>query len=139
MLDFREEFVATLAITVVATVGLLFTEPYSDFEFRDLFLRVFAVTFGIQLFWDIIIYPLFVSPLRHLPRVKVSNLASLAHLSSYKLMTRRPYDANLNFRAFLLTQRLSSILPVVAFRCIGSRRFPMMASSTSAIHSIAAI
>lgn len=76
VLLFKEELMANLALSVVATVGLVWVGQFPGWTFKSLFGCVFAVNFGVQLFWDVLIYPYFVSPLRNLPRVPVS----LSHL-----------------------------------------------------------
>jgi hypothetical protein len=72
MFSFGEEFMVNLAITLAETIALAFTGYVPDWEFRDIYLRVFAINLGIQIIWDLIVYPYLVSPLRHLPRVHVS-------------------------------------------------------------------
>lgn len=72
MLFFTEELVVNLSISTVETFALLSTTSYvSGWSFKGLFSVVFAVNFALQLFWDLVIYPYFVNPLRHVPAVPV--------------------------------------------------------------------
>lgn len=68
---FKEELMANLALSTAATVFLVWAGVFPGWSFKSLFPSVFAVNFPLQLIWDIVIYPYFVSPLRHLPLVPV--------------------------------------------------------------------
>jgi hypothetical protein len=76
VLLFKEELMANLALSVVATMALVWVGQFPGWTFKSLFGCVFAVDLGVQLFWDVLIYPYFVSPLRNLPRVPVRFLSS---------------------------------------------------------------
>lgn len=78
VLLFKEELMANLALSVVATMALVWVGQFPGWTFKSLFSCVFAVDLGVQLFWDVIIYPYFVSPLRNLPRVPVLFLLLVA-------------------------------------------------------------
>lgn len=71
MLLFSEELQVNAALTLLETFVLLWTAAFPQYSFTQLFLRAFGVNLAIQLFWDMVIYPHLVNPLRHLPRVKV--------------------------------------------------------------------
>lgn len=71
VLLFKEELMANLALSVAATIALIWAGQFSGWTFKGLFACVFAVNFSVQLVWDILVYPYFVSPLRNLPRVPV--------------------------------------------------------------------
>jgi hypothetical protein len=72
MLLFKEELAVNLTISVVETLALLSSTRYvSGWSFKGLFSIVFAINFALQLFWDLVIYPFCVNPLRHVARVPV--------------------------------------------------------------------
>lgn len=71
VLLFKEELMANLALSVVATVALISAGQFPGWTFKGLFACVFGVNFAVQLVWDVLVYPYFVSPLRNLPRVPV--------------------------------------------------------------------
>lgn len=73
MLLFNEELAVNLTISIVETVVLLSssTNYVSGWSFKGLLSVVFAINFAIQVFWDLLIYPFCVNPLRHVARVTV--------------------------------------------------------------------
>ncbi|KAH8692250.1 putative cytochrome P450 monooxygenase [Talaromyces proteolyticus] len=59
-----------LAISLAGTsIALIFTDRFPGWTFKGLFSCIFGINFSIQLFWDILIYPNFVTPLRYVPCV----------------------------------------------------------------------
>jgi hypothetical protein len=83
MLLFNEELAVNLTISVIETVALLSGTSYvPGWSFKGLFSVVFAVNFAIQLFWDLVIYPFCVNPLRHVARVPVTRPLPSAYLSN---------------------------------------------------------
>lgn len=73
MLFFHEELVLNLSISLVETFAILsiYTAQLPGWTFKGLFVIVFGINFVLQLIWDVLIYPLCVSPLRHVPSVPV--------------------------------------------------------------------
>jgi hypothetical protein len=45
----------------------------NEHSFRSVCLGAVGVNLALKVFWDLIIYPFFVTPNRHLPTVKVSS------------------------------------------------------------------
>lgn len=73
MLLFNEELAVNLTISVLETIVLLSSTSYvSGWSFKGLFSVVSAINFALQLFWDLVIYPFCVNPLRHVARVPVT-------------------------------------------------------------------
>ncbi|KAL1963332.1 hypothetical protein VTN77DRAFT_8453 [Rasamsonia byssochlamydoides] len=70
MLLFTEELLANVAITLVESIVLVWTAAFPQYTFKQLFLRAFGINLSVQICWDLVIYPYFVNPLRHLPTVK---------------------------------------------------------------------
>lgn len=88
MLLFTEELAVNLTISVAETVVLLWSTGYvSGWSFKGLFSVVFATNLALQLFWDLVIYPFCVNPLRHLARVPVPPHLLLKLLSNETTLT----------------------------------------------------
>lgn len=63
-----------LSIAALSAVEgyLLQHTVFSDHAFRTVAFAAFGVNLALKVIWDVLIYPFFVTPLRHLPQVNVS-------------------------------------------------------------------
>jgi hypothetical protein len=87
---FTEELLANAAITSAETFILVWTAAFPQYTFTGLLVRAFGINLALQLFWDFIIYPYLVNPLRHLPLVKVRVVCLFlypASILSYELVS----------------------------------------------------
>lgn len=89
---------------------LLQRSVFLDVAFRTLCLSSFGLNLVLLGIWNILIYPLFVTPLRHLPTLGVS---------PFLLELQRPMLVNSKDRVTLPTPVSSSTTPAVACRCNG--------------------
>ena len=60
-----------LAILAAAEGVALQRTVFLDRTFRTVFLGAFAVNVALRIFYNVMIYPYFVNPLRHLPLARV--------------------------------------------------------------------
>lgn len=63
--------VLAFAVLAAAESYLLQRTVFLDTAFRTIFFGAFAVNLALRVFYNVMIYPFFVNPLRHLPRVRV--------------------------------------------------------------------
>jgi hypothetical protein len=82
---FREELVFNLMLTLAETAALLWSGFLLEWSFKQLFFYLLGINFALQTFWDLVIYPYAVSPLRHLPRVGVCTVRSVSLMCDTEL------------------------------------------------------
>ena len=82
-----------MADSLFAIAGLSVVEGYFlqrtafiDHTFRTVCLGAFGVNLVLLIFWNLVIYPFFVNPLRHLPQVKVI-MDSIDVFQQFRILT----------------------------------------------------
>ncbi|EED13418.1 cytochrome P450 monooxygenase, putative [Talaromyces stipitatus ATCC 10500] len=126
MLLFNEELALNLTISLTETVALLWTTNFvSELSFKSLFLVVLAINFAIQLVWDLLIYPFYVDPLRHVATVpgKTNQMAILLDSPRGRLplewMRTIPNEGLIHFRdtfrrSYLIATSHQALLDVMS-------------------------
>lgn len=84
-----------MADSLFAIAGLSVVEGYFlqrtvfiDHTFRTVCLGAFGVNLILKIFWNLVIYPFFINPLRHLPQVEV-NIDSIGALRQFNNTNRK--------------------------------------------------
>lgn len=80
----------TIAALSIVEGYLLQRTVFEDNAFRTVCLQAFGVNLALKVFWDMAIYPFFVTPLRHLPQAPVSRLPAM----SIGVLTEQGYMNN---------------------------------------------
>ncbi|KKA23820.1 Cytochrome P450 monooxygenase [Rasamsonia emersonii CBS 393.64] len=119
MLLFSEELQVNAALTLLETFVLLWTAAFPQYSFTQLFLRAFGVNLAIQIFWDMVIYPHLVNPLRHLPRVKSISSSTPPRPNPLEWIRTIPNDGLIHFRdtfnrSYLLATSHQALLDIMS-------------------------